>query len=224
MRTHSGIKVHLQSRPFLEWKVRQRVLALPNVQILDQTDALHLSSNADRSRVTGVRIHRRAAGGGEETLAADLVVDASGRGSRTPAWLEALGYGKVEETLVKVDVGYATRTYRRTKPAPGGAEALIILPQPPKETRCGILLGVEGDRWIVTLGGWLRDYPPTDEEGFLGYARYLPTPELYETIKDAEPLTPIVSHRLPASQRRHYERLARFPDRVCPVPERKFLT
>jgi hypothetical protein len=50
-------------------------------------------------------------------------------------------------------------------------------------------LAQEGERWIVTLGGYLDDHPPLDEAGYIEFARSLPKPEIFEVIKDAEPLT-----------------------------------
>jgi 2-polyprenyl-6-methoxyphenol hydroxylase-like FAD-dependent oxidoreductase len=211
IKTHSGITVHIQSRPFLEWKLRRRVAALPNVRILDETDALHPLTTLDQSRITGVQIRRRGANPGEEALEADLVVDASGRGSRTPQWLTALGYGQVEENIIKIDVGYTSRIYRRPAHVPVD-QVVVIFPKPPAESRVGMILPMEGDRWMVSLSGWLHDYPPTDEAGFLEYARSLPVPDVYEAMKDAEPLTPIVAHKIPSNQRRRYERMVRFPE------------
>jgi len=128
-----------------------------------------------------------------------------------PRWLEELGYGKVEETSVEMGVGYATQTFRL--PANRDPHEMIyILPKPPGETRMGIVAPVEGNRWMVSLCGWQHDYPPTDNAGFLEYARSLPVPDLYEAIKDAEPLTPVASHKIPSSRHRHYERLVRFPE------------
>ncbi len=142
---------------------------------------------------------------------ADLVVDASGRGSRTPQWLEQLGFGKPAETEVKVDVGYASRFYRKPMNAPADWTGLMIYPKPP-ETRLGVMFPVEDDRWMLTLVGWFGDHPPTDESGFLEFAASLPVPVLYDAIKNAEPLSPIVPHRFPSNRRRLYERVARFPD------------
>lgn len=65
---------------------------------------------------------------------------------------------------------------------------------------------------MVTLAGRLRDYPPDDEAGFLAYARSLPEPSLYEAIKEAEPVIPIVTYKYTANRWRHYERLSRLPE------------
>ncbi len=90
--TDTGLVLLCASRPFLEAHVRARVRAHPNVTLLDRCDVVGLATTPDNRRVTGVRVLRRADGSAEEVLAADLVIDASGRGSRTPAWLELLGY------------------------------------------------------------------------------------------------------------------------------------
>ena len=109
---HSGLMLLCASRPLLEHHVRARVRALPNLRLLDRCDVVGLVTSPDGRRVTGVRVLRRADGSAEELLDADLVVDASGRGSRTPAWLEALGYPPPQQEQVQIGLGYATRTYR----------------------------------------------------------------------------------------------------------------
>ncbi|RIH75797.1 putative epoxidase LasC [Calidithermus terrae] len=160
-----------------------------------------------RGRVTGVRLDDE----GLSDLRADLVVDASGRGSQAPKWLEALGYERPAEDLVRIDLAYATRVYRRRPQDLGGNDAFVIGSNAP-EARGGVVLGMEGDRWVVTLAGFLGDHPPTDEAGFLEFARSLPVPDVYDLVKDAEPLSGIVPYKFPGSQRRRYERMARFPE------------
>jgi hypothetical protein len=89
-------------------------------------------------------------------------------------------------------------------------------PKPPG-TRGGVIFPIEGDRWIVTLGGIGRDYPPTDEDGFLEFARSLPSPLLHESIRDAEPLSPIYADRRTDNQWRHFESLSHYPERFAVV-------
>ncbi|KAB8143064.1 monooxygenase [Chloroflexia bacterium SDU3-3] len=212
---HQPTPSHLQglmmSRPGIEEGIRARVLALPNVSAIEQCDVEGIVATPDGGRVTGVRLVRRAEGSAEQVLEADLVVDASGRGSRSPAWLAALGYGQVEEERVKIDMGYTTRYYRRTPEQRAGYVGLAIAGAPP-DGRNGVIIAQEGERWVVTLGGYNGDFAPLDPEGFLEFARTMPTPEIYTMIKDAEPITDPVPYRFPANQRRHYERLSRFPE------------
>jgi 2-polyprenyl-6-methoxyphenol hydroxylase-like FAD-dependent oxidoreductase len=204
-------KMLLVSRPLLEHEVRMRLLTLPNIHIVDQCDVLGLEATENRSRVIGVCALRRQTTAAPEIMPADLTVDASGRGSRTPAWLEALGYPRPEVELVKVDLGYATRLYRRQPDHLGGALFVNVAPAPGTTRGCG-MLAQEGDQWIVTLGGYCGDYPPTDEQGFLAFAKSLPTPDIYEVIRSATPLSEPIPAKFPTNQRRHYESLARFPE------------
>jgi 2-polyprenyl-6-methoxyphenol hydroxylase-like FAD-dependent oxidoreductase len=209
----TGLVAVCASRPFLEGHVRARLHALPNLTILDRCQVLGLATTADGRRVTGVRALRRADGnaGAEEVLGADLVVDATGRGSRTPTWLQALGYARPPTERVRIGLGYATRTYRLPPDALGGDLGMLHGPTP-EHPRGGALLLVEGGRWMLTLVGLLGDYPPTDPDGFLAFAGSLQFQDIYEAIRDATPLDDPVAFRFPASVRHRYERLRRFPD------------
>ncbi|HTO71182.1 MAG TPA: FAD-dependent oxidoreductase [Myxococcota bacterium] len=207
LRFESGVEMVSQSRPLLEWSLRRRVAALPNVEFV--TADVHGLDAPTPARVGGVQL-RRGAGTASERLAADFVVDATGRGSRLPHWLEALGCGAPPESEVKVDVGYATRAYRRTR-APRDWTALLCHPRFP-DTRCGVLLPIEDEQWLLTLVGWFGDHPPGRDPEFLGWARGLAIPDLVDAVAEAEPLSEIALHRFPSNRRRHYERLARLPD------------
>lgn len=203
----SGIDIILLTRPLLEHHVRRRVEALPNVEIRYEHGAEELLS--DRGRVTGARIR---GAGGEEALSADLVLDAAGRGTRAPRWLEALGYGRPEEDQVVVDIAYTTRLYERPADHPGDFRALMISARAPATRRTGFLFEVEGGRWIASLNGCLGDHPPTDEQGFLDFARSLEVPEIYEAIKGAKPASPLSTHKVPSSRWMRYDKMARFPE------------
>jgi 2-polyprenyl-6-methoxyphenol hydroxylase-like FAD-dependent oxidoreductase len=196
------------SRPLLESRVRARVLALPNVSLIDGCDATGLASTADRHRVTGLRILRRTGNSTEEVLDADLVVDASGRGSRGPQWLEALGYRAPEVEQVHIGLAYASRWYRRDPGDPVGVAIGATTANP----RGGVMINQEGDRWMVSIGGILGDAAPLDHEGFTAFAATLPSRAIHDVIRNAEPLSEAARFRYPASTRRRYERLSRFPD------------
>jgi len=211
---HIGLNFHAQSRPLLDFVVRKRIRALPNVTILQGREVTGFTSSADKARITGVTL-RVSGGGTEEVLASDWVVDASGRGSRTPQWLEKLGYPRVEETRIHVDVAYATRIYQRPPGLVTNWRMLAFGPQLPRAKRMAVIEPIEEDRWLVSLVGWLGDHAPTDDEGFLSYARALPIPHIYEALQHAKPLSPVVVHRFPFNQRRYYDRMTRFPERLA---------
>jgi 2-polyprenyl-6-methoxyphenol hydroxylase-like FAD-dependent oxidoreductase len=209
----TGLVLLCASRPFLEGHVRARLCALPNVAFLDRCDVVGLATTPDARRIIGVRVLRRADGSAEEVLGADLVVDATGRGSRTPAWLDALGYPRPEREQVRIGLGYATRTYRLPPDALHG-DLAVLQAATPQHPRTGAIQALEGDRWMLTLAGILGDHPPTDPDGFLDFAQSLRFPDIYEAVRDAEPLDDPVPFRFPASVRHRYERLDRFPDRL----------
>lgn len=208
----SGMTGALASRPFLEACVRRRVQALPNVTIRGLADVDEPVASADRARITGLQLKPRN-GAAAEVITADLVVDATGRGSATPRWMEALGYARPDESAVKINMGYSTRIFRRRAGDLAGAKLVLISPRLPDLARSGYVFPIEGDRWIVTLGGWGGDYPPTDEQGFLDHARSLAAPDVFEILQRLEPQGDIIQHRLPSNLRRHYETLERWPER-----------
>ncbi|MFV2178821.1 FAD-dependent oxidoreductase [Actinomadura sp. LOL_016] len=212
MPADTGLVSLTAPRPVLEAHVRARTAALPGVTYLERHSIIGLLTTADRTRVTGVRVERRDEPG-EIELEADVVVDATGRGSRTPAWLEELGYRRPEEERVKVGLAYTTRHYRTRPEWFDGVQSInpVASPAHPR----GAFFGQVGpDTCILSLTGILGDHPPTDPEAFLEFARTLPVPDVYEAVRDGEPLDDPVSFRFPASVRRRYERLDRFPDRL----------
>jgi flavin-dependent dehydrogenase len=71
---------------------------------------------------------------------------------------------------------------------------------------------IEGGRWLVTLAGFSRDYPPQDEAGFMAFARSIAVPELHSALCAAEPLGPAIGYRRTTSRWRRYHEAARWPD------------
>ncbi|WP_371687327.1 FAD-dependent oxidoreductase [Micromonospora sp. KC723] len=206
----TGLLSSTGQRPVIEEYLRSRVAGMPNVSYRQRTELTGLRATADR--ISGVAL-RDARTGRESVLDADLVVDATGRGSRTPVWLEQLGYDRPVEERMKIGLAYTTRLYRKRPEMFGGTQSInpVASPAHPR----GAFFGQVGpDECILSLTGILGDQPPADPDGFLDYVRSLPVPEIYQAVRDAEPLTDPVTFTFPASLRRRYERLTRFPDRL----------
>jgi flavin-dependent dehydrogenase len=201
-------------RELLEWTVRRLLAARANVQLLEGQQVTGIVTSADRRTVTGVRLraHRPADGEAEavEELGGGLVVDASGRHSKAPEWLAALGYEPPLEERVSALLGYASRDYAIPGSFHGDWKAIMLQAKPPKTVRTGYLFQVAPDRWRLSVMG-AGDNPPTDEEGFLDFVRGLRSPIIYQTIESAEPMTSVFGYRETDNQRRFYERLRRFP-------------
>ena len=206
--SRTGLAALFCSRPFLEGHVRAMVQRLPEVCFLQESSIDRLTVTADNRMVTGVQI--RGPGDRSSHVAGSLVIDATGRGSRTPTWLAELGYQGPAEERVEIGLGYATRRYR-LRPGALGRDQGILTGGTLANSRAGILAPTEGGRHIVTIAGICGDYPPTDPAGFDEFVGNLPTPDIAIALAGAEPLDDPVPFRFPASVRRRYERLAAFP-------------
>jgi 2-polyprenyl-6-methoxyphenol hydroxylase-like FAD-dependent oxidoreductase len=153
----------------------------------------------------------------DRDLRADLIVDATGRGSQLPEWLETMGHPRVEEDVVDAQMTYASRLFSVAPGALRGWQAAYVQAALPHDPRGGIMFPVEGNRWHLTLFGYGDAAPPHDEAGFLTFARRLRSRIISDILQRATPLTPIVGHRRTENRLRHFERLQRWPDGLVAV-------
>jgi 2-polyprenyl-6-methoxyphenol hydroxylase-like FAD-dependent oxidoreductase len=202
-----GVTVLSMTRPLLEQVVRRRVGGLANVSIEDGVQVDRVMVAGDTVIGVGLREGERRA---------DLVVDASGRNSRIVQQLESSGMLAPPVSRVSIDCAYASRFLSRSA---GDFEGSFIAcaTTPPTSYRGGVVLPVEGGRWMVTLAGVHGDVPPTDEEGFRDFAGSLLSPTVGQLLDRCEPTSPIVAYRFPSSQRRHFERVSRLLPRFVAV-------
>ena len=204
------------TRPLIEGVVRERVRALPNVEVRTGYDVTGLTAD-DAGTVTGVRFRHQGspatgASATTDSLRADLVIDATGRGSRAPRWLSDLGFASPSEDAVNVDLRYATRLFRRRTGAGQGPRNVVVAPLPGKPSGA-VALAVEGHRWVVTLVGMVGIQPPTEIEAFRAYARALWSPAVHDLIADSEPIGDAATGGFPSNTRRRYDELRTFPRR-----------
>jgi 2-polyprenyl-6-methoxyphenol hydroxylase-like FAD-dependent oxidoreductase len=203
-RPASDLHCPAMSRPFLEWTVRRRARALGNVTVRGGVGAQGLELSDDGDRVTGVILDDGA------TVPCDLVVDASGRQARTLPWVEAAGFDTPEVSTVEINTRYVSRTYRRTPSSDRDWKAVAVIDDIERK-RLAMVLPMEGDRWIALVSGLHGETAPTREGERIAYLRSFPSPVIAELLADCEPLGETVTHRFPSSQRRHVEKLRRFP-------------
>ncbi|KAB0499310.1 NAD(P)/FAD-dependent oxidoreductase [Pseudomonas lini] len=209
-RYRSGIYAHYCSRRLIDNQLRRCLSQVPRVEVLSgaRVTRLEFSGHSNPRAVSGVVID---SGSGEHSLACDLVVDASGRGTHLPTWLKEAGFGAVETSVVKTELGYASRIYRRLPAFAEQWQVLLVLPTAPAQSSMGVISPIEGNRWMVTTGGWFGNFPGKDPDEFLQALAALPVPDIHEVIRDAEPLSDVFTFKMPGSSRRHYDRIEHWP-------------
>ena len=198
------------TRDLIDWVVRERALGNAKISVRENHEAIGLLGDA--AEVNGVRVVDHTTGQTAD-VPADLVIDASGRGSVAPRWLGELGLGQVRERTVDSGLTYATRIFA----APKGANEFFPVvnvqadPHSGQPGQTSVLLPVEDDRWLVTLSSTRGAEPPTDDEGFVRFARSVRHPIVGDIVAHGEPLTPIYRSHSTVNRRRYFEKLRRWP-------------
>ncbi len=211
----AGIDSLAVSRPAIEAEIRRRVRALPGVRVLTEIEVL--TPLHEQGRVVGVRLLGQD-GSAAQTMAADLVVDCSGRGSRSPTWLREWGYQPPAEEQVQIGLAYTSAYFKRTPGQPPLAcvigAATAALPRP------SILIAQEPEqqpaqdgqpRWVAGVGGYAGDHVDVTREAMAERARRINNPEIAALAERGEMIGQPMRYGFPHSQRRHYETLSRLP-------------
>ena len=197
------------SRPALECVCRRRVENEPNIEFRPRVRVTELLPSPDNRSVAGVRFEDTR--GTPGSLAADLVVDASGRASPTLGFLEAIGSAKPEVIEIGIDQAYSTAVFETPSDAPTDWLAVIHPQTPPGSSRFGIVLPMEGRRWTVSLGANHGEAPPGDIDGFMAFAKSLCMPTIYNAIRSAKCVGDIARFGMRDSVLRAFDKLDRFP-------------
>ncbi len=197
------------SRDLLDWVIRERATADPRIKVLSRTELLCLEGSS--ARVTGVRV--RTHDGEERVLTADLVVDASGRGSRAPLWLGALGVPAPRHEEVDSGLAYASRVFR----APDGTEdfPLVNVQSDARQSvpgRTTTIVPIEDGRWLVTLSGTRGGQPGGAADEFETFARSVRHPVVGELINGLEALSDVVVTRSTVNRRNYFEKVKSWPE------------
>ncbi len=206
-----GVAAPFCTRALAEDRLRSRVRDLPNTSLVD--GAVVRGLRVEEHRVVGVELERD---GTRTVLDADLVVDASGRGSRAAAWLRAAAATPPPPTRrVEVDVTYTT-VFTRRRPSDLGGGRFAVVQNTPALPRIGVALAAEGDRWQIVLGGYFGDSAPPTREGMSAFAASLPDPALVGLL-EGDWLTEPAQFHFPSSQHRRWERVRRPVAGFCAV-------
>jgi 2-polyprenyl-6-methoxyphenol hydroxylase-like FAD-dependent oxidoreductase len=194
----------LASRPYIEGHLRRRVLGLPNVTLVDGTSVHGLVPAPDGVDVVGVQLP-------DEVLGCNLVVVATGRAGQLPVWLEALGYRAPAEEKLVVDIRYASRHFHIPRGDLGRDKLILIGAEPGRPRGMGLFAQEDGS-WLLTLVGYGPEHrPPTEDAGYVQFLASVAPADVLAGVLAGEALDDVATHAFPASRRRRYERLARFP-------------
>jgi 2-polyprenyl-6-methoxyphenol hydroxylase-like FAD-dependent oxidoreductase len=202
----------LCSRAMLEWELRQRVQALPNVRFLTGYEVIDLETSTDQGRITGVHLRERGHLEQRTTIKAELVVDASGRSSKLTHWLRELGYTLLEPEVVHSSIGYSSRYYQ-APPHFGEKQGTVVSEgSSDKEIYAAAIAPIENNILTVILGS-VGDmpYPPTDTAQFDHEVTRLISTQLIDMVQGAEPLAAPRGYRVPECVRQHYEEMEHWP-------------
>jgi 2-polyprenyl-6-methoxyphenol hydroxylase-like FAD-dependent oxidoreductase len=203
---------YVPSRPQLEWQIRRRVYDIPNVEIQHRSVA-QPHFDCDAQRVTGVLLDSDA--DEPDFVPSDLVVDAAGRGTRLPVWLEQWGFQRPPEKTIDVGIGYASQQFR----LPDGAiqERVIVAGASRDQPRGLGLLGYEDGTWMLTTFGVAKVEPPQTFPEMVTLAETLLPKRIAGALRRAEPVGEVAFHRFPSSRWRRYHELDRFPAGIVPL-------
>ncbi|MET0341434.1 MAG: hypothetical protein ABW252_10570 [Polyangiales bacterium] len=192
------------TRILLEFAERERFEALvKNARLVEQVKVTDLITEVrgDGMRVVGVTTDDPTC----PELRGDFVVDTSGRNSGWKRWFERRGVALPKETVVDSKCGYSSRFYRPRDPYRFPWKALIVDSVFPTRPHWGVIVPLENNDWVVTLGGFNAQYPPADEAGYLQFARSLASPLYHQALEQADPLTPVRTFRRLEMRWNHFE-------------------
>jgi 2-polyprenyl-6-methoxyphenol hydroxylase-like FAD-dependent oxidoreductase len=212
-----GILVLCATRPLIELVLRRRAKGVANITLRPASRVTGIVPSAGGAGARGVRFVNGS--GRSETLDADLVVDASGRGAPTLTLLDALGWERPQMTEIGVDITYATAVVDIHPNATSEWKAVLALPDPPHLALHSVLLPTEDGRWIIAIAdhsatAWIETW-----DAFLEASRSLITPTVYNALRYAQPPEGIRHYRFPLSTWKHFERMPPMPRGVLPVAD-----
>ncbi len=209
-RLQDEFTAYVPSRPHLEWQIRRRVQAIADVELVHDAVAEPRFDRAGH-RVTGVLLD---ADDPSSAVEANLVVDATGRGTRLPVWLERWGFERPREDTVDVGIGYATQQVR----VPDGLLAeKVVVAGASNEQPVGLgMLFYEDGNWGVTTFGVGKVEPPQNFAEICAVADKILPAHVAGALRQGEPLGAMAFHKYPTSRWRRYDKLTRFPAGIIP--------
>lgn len=210
-------EVHMiqQSRPLLEWHIQKRIDQISNITITYETLVKGLLVDGKLNKVRGVKVKYLETGMQEE-VHADIVVDASGFGSKSIEWLREYEI-EVQEEKVRIDLFYATKMFKLKENEELDCCNMLMSPSFPENPYGVLIQTIEDNRYFVTFSGYANEKAPQTDDEFYDFAENLSIPNVTEFLNKAEGITDIKTYKIPYQVRRRFDLVNNVPEGLLVV-------
>ncbi|WP_259417706.1 FAD-dependent oxidoreductase [Bacillus toyonensis] len=210
-------EVHMiqQSRPLLEWHIQKRIDQISNITITYKTLVNGLLVDGKLNKVCGVKVKYLETGMQEE-VHADIVVDASGFGSKSMEWLREYEI-EIQEEKVRIDLFYATRMFQLKENEELDCCNMLMSPSFPENPYGVLIQTIEDNRYFVTFSGYANETAPQTDDEFYDFAEKLSIPNVTEFLNKAEGITDIKTYKIPYQVRRRFDLVNNVPEGLLVV-------
>ncbi|MED3536910.1 FAD/NAD(P)-binding protein [Bacillus toyonensis] len=210
-------EVHMiqQSRPLLEWHIQKRIDQVSNITITYKTLVNGLLVDGKLNKVCGVKVKYLETGMQEEVYA-DIVVDASGFGSKSMEWLREYEI-EVQEEKVRIDLFYTTRMFQLKENEELDCCNMLMSPSFPENPYGVLIQTIEDNRYFVTFSGYANEKAPQTDNEFYDFAENLSIPNVTEFLNKAEGITDIKTYKIPYQVRRRFDLVNNVPEGLLVV-------
>ena len=210
-------EVHMiqQSRPLLEWHIQKRIHQISNITIKYETLVKGLLVDAKLNKVCGVKVKYLETNTQEE-VHADLVVDASGFGSKSIEWIREYEI-EVQEEKVRIDLFYATKMFQLKENEELDCCNMLMSPSFPENPYGVLIQTIEDNRYFVTFSGYANEKAPQTDDEFYDFAENLSISNVTDFLNKAEGITDIKTYQIPYQVRRRFDLVNNVPEGLLVV-------
>lgn len=212
------IQIVCAGRPLLEWCLRRRLDNEPRISFHYESDVADLVYDRANNAVIGVAVEHPDIE--LEVIPAEFVVDASGKNTRVPEFLDRVGIGspKVEQDIINC---FYSTMHHRVPPERQWQDKVMMIcyAYRPYEDTYAAQYYTDSSRTILstTLVSYNCYSPPRTAQEFREFADLMPSPVVGENIDGLEPASPIYNFRYPNMLRLHYEKKRNLPSSLLAV-------
>ncbi|MEH7260960.1 FAD-dependent oxidoreductase [Bacillus toyonensis] len=210
-------EIHIiqQSRPLLEWHIQKRIDQISNITITYKTLVNGLLVDGKLNKVCGVKVKYLETGMQEE-VHADIVVDASGFGSKSIEWLREYEI-EVQEEKVRIDLFYATKMFQLKENEELDCCNMLMSPSFPENPYGVLIQTIEDNRYFVTFSGYANEKAPQTDDEFYDFAENLSISNVTDFLNKAEGITDIKTYKIPYQVRRRFDLVNNVPEGLLVV-------